>query len=358
MAHGELIDYIKKATEHGQTKEQIHANLINAGWLGADIDAAFSSMEGAPVPPVPMASHPVASAESNPLPSAVEMWKRAWGVFRKRTGSYMGIAVVSSAASIIVGIFVDKKSFGLLMLAVMIILPFVQLVVAMAFMFAVQGGEAVGVAEAYRRAFGKLPRAIWLSIIAFIIVTGWSGFFFVPGLLLSGWFIFAIYVLAFENQGGMNALFYSREYIRGKWWSAVGFTLLPVFIAVVVVVIVNLIIGIFKLPYLTQVINGIIGLVLAPVSAIYMYMVYAGFKARKGQVVVKITAGRKAKYLVLGLVGLIIPIVIFGGSILMMMFAARGNGPIPNAAYKVPAGFENSHPTPYDSGTDLINIPR
>ena len=356
MAHGELVDYIKKATEHGQTKEQIHANLINTGWLGADIDAAFSSMEGALVPPVPMASHHVAATGSNPLPSAVEMLKRACGIFMKRIWTFVAITAVSTVFTVIYQV-VYKNGNWIWYLVIFILSILVQLLASMATIFAVQGGESVGVGEAYRRAFGKFHRAIWLAIIFFIITTGLQFYLFIPIVIASGWFLFAFYVLAIENHGGMNALFYSREYVRGKWWMAVGYTLLPPFVAAIIAIVSGSILWILHVPYYQEIIANLIGLVFSPIMVIYMYMVYVGLKAQKGQVTVKVTAGRKAKYIILSLLGVIVLGALLGGSVLAMVFAARGNGPLPNSTYKAPAGLENSVPTPYDSGTNLINAP-
>jgi len=347
MAHGELVDYIKKATEHGQTKEQIHANLINAGWLGADIDAAFSSMEGAPVPPVPMASHQVAAVESNPLPSAVEMLKRAWGIFMKRIWTFVAITAVSTVFTIIYQL-VYKNGNWIWYLVIFILTILVQLLASMATIFAVQGGESVGIGEAYRRAFGKFHRAIWLAIIFFIITTGLSCYFYIPGFIASGWFLFAFYVLAIENHGGMNALFYSREYVRGKWWMAVGYTLLPPFVAAIIAIVLGSILWILHVPYYQEIIANLIGLVFSPIMIIYMYMVYVGLKAEKGQVTVRVTAGRKAKYIIFSLLGVIVLVALLGGSVLAMVFAARGNGPIPGATHAVPSGLNPVPPGTLD----------
>jgi hypothetical protein len=320
MAHEQLADYIKKAVEHGHSKEQIRTELITAGWNATDVDAALS---GGLVVPVPSA--PIASGATNPLPSAVEMWKRAWAVFRARTSLFVTVSLVYAVVTLGANLIMPspeslKDSASWVRLIVLfILLPLVQLLATLALMFAAQSEKGISFAEAYRLALKKFPRAIWLSVVSFIIVTGSSMFFAIPGLVFAGWFIFAMYVLVFEDQGGMNALFYSREYVRGRWWTAVGFTLLPIIIALVIVLAVNLIIGAFKIPYLADILNSAIGIVIGSVTAIYMYMVYAGFKAQKGPVVVKITVGRKAKYLAIGLAGIILPLLIFGGSILALI---------------------------------------
>ena len=42
MPNQQLIDYIKQATEQGQSREQVKATLLGAGWQEVDIEMAFS----------------------------------------------------------------------------------------------------------------------------------------------------------------------------------------------------------------------------------------------------------------------------------------------------------------------------
>ncbi len=259
----------------------------------------------------------------NPLPSAFALWKRAWAIFRKRTATLVGIAAFSVPPMIVVYALTATNKWYWVMLAT-IIMVLGETMMMMAYIVALDGGAAIGANEAYRRVSGKLPRAIWLMFISFVVVFGAMGLLIIPGILFAGWFMFALYVLVLENQGGMNALFYSREYVRGKWWAAVGYMLLPAFICAALTVILNALFSALRLPYAADVVNIAVSLTVMPVAAVYMYLVYAGLKARKGPVAVKISAGRKTKYLATGAIGLILLIVFLVGSILIMLGLTKG----------------------------------
>jgi hypothetical protein len=111
---------------------------------------------------------------------------------------------------------------------------------------------------------------------------------------------------------------------------------------IAIIIIPDIIFFVLKLTYISDVVNTAVGFFLGPVSAVYMYLVYVGFKATKGPITVKTGAGRKAKYIVLSLLGFIIPIMLLGGSVLLLMFVTAGSKPLPNSTYTQPPSLEKS----------------
>lgn len=251
------------------------------------------------------------------LPSAVVIWKRAWAIYRKRMGTFMRIAAVSAVVAAINYAIVESRIWGWSYISI-IFLWLGVIPVTFAYIYATEGGESVGFSEAFRRALKKFPQAIWLSIISFVIVFGMSFYLLIPGIIFGGWFIFAKYVLALENQGGMNALFYSREYVRGRWWTAVGYFLFPVLIVVAILIIPYVVFSVLKLSYLRDIVNIVVGFFVGPVTAIYMYTVYAAFKATSGKISVKTNIGRKVKYIITALAGVVILVTLTIGIIVML----------------------------------------
>jgi|GEM_PF-5969392 hypothetical protein len=68
MANQELIDYIKKVREAGQTDEQTRALLYKSGWQSAEVDDAFAMVN--PLPP-PTVNQPEIKPEPQSVQSAV-----------------------------------------------------------------------------------------------------------------------------------------------------------------------------------------------------------------------------------------------------------------------------------------------
>jgi hypothetical protein len=259
---------------------------------------------------------------SNPLPSAIAMWKRAWGVFRKRMGVFIGIAVVQAVGNgASQALLVAYPKNSTLFVATSIALIVIQMFSGLALIFAAHD-ERVDVRKAFVLAAGKFWRLLWLGTISSIIVFGLSCFLLIPGLIVGIFFSFGAYILALEDKGGMNALFISREYVRGKWWAVLGYTLFPVLIVVIPVGIVSGALNALKVPYYEPVMSLLVGLFLTPAIAVYGYSLYAGFKQAKGAVSPKVTAGRKARYIVPALAGFILLLVLVGGSIAAVMYAA------------------------------------
>ena len=287
------------------------------------------------------ASYSLASDGSNPLPSAVTMWKRAWVIYRKRMKTFMGIAAVSAVVAIINFIITESRVWGWPYISLAFLwLAFIP--VTFAYIYAIEGGESVGFGEAFRRALKKFPRALWLAIISFVIITGMSFYFLFPAIIFGSWFIFAKYVLALENQGGMNALFYSREYVRGRWWTVVGYFLFLMLVTLAVIIIPYVVFSVFKFSYLREAVNIVVGFFIGPVTAIYMYLVYVGFKATKGQISVKTNAGRKAKYIITALAGIIVLLIVTIGIVIIMAIVSNG---------RINEGVRNVQSTPK---TDIL----
>lgn len=65
MPNQQLIDYIKQSTEQGQSREQIKAALLGAGWQEGDVEMAFSAAVGmsTPVPPPTVVVSPLGGVQ-------------------------------------------------------------------------------------------------------------------------------------------------------------------------------------------------------------------------------------------------------------------------------------------------------
>jgi tetratricopeptide (TPR) repeat protein len=85
--------------------------------------------------------------------------------------------------------------------------------------------------------------------------------FIIPGIIFHVWFYFSSNVLIEEDIAGLNALYRSKEYVRGRWFKLYG--------RIVLVGVIASIIGI--IPILGQ-------LVMLPIIVIFNYVLYNDFK--------------------------------------------------------------------------------
>jgi hypothetical protein len=182
--------------------------------------------------------------------------------------------------------------------------------------------ETVGFTEALSKGWSRLWAFTWVWSLVGFIVTGTLFLLIVPGILLGIWFFFAPFVLAGEDEKGMNALLKSKEYVRGQWF--------PVFGRMAAVSSISFGIG------LIPVVGSLIGVIFAPFFLVYTKLVYDDLRAMKGgSVVYSHSRGEKFKWVGLGTVGyVVLPVImvaLMGASLtlplLMLKGMVNGQGP-------------------------------
>lgn len=265
------------------------------------------------------------------LPPAWMIFKQAWSFYRDHWAVIFGIVIVpiilNSAQVLLGGAVPWVAAAGLGIIAFVI-----GLVGRVALFGAVAegGSPAGGIAGAYQKGLRLLIPFLWIGALSAIAI--WGGFiaFFVPGLLLSIWLVFSLYVLFAENKRGLAALVSSWQYVKG-YWGAVFVKLL--FFGVVVlgaVLILGLLVGATALISVFggaagetmikvgQIFNLLVGdLVIAPLGIIYSFLLYQSLRYLKTQAPVGTDEPKFRKaiiaFVVVGIVGaiLIVALVLF-----------------------------------------------
>lgn len=69
--------------------------------------------------------------------------------------------------------------------------------------------------------------ALWVSIVAGLIVAGGFLLLIVPGVLFTVWFAFPMYIAILEQRRGFALFAESRELSRGKFWAVFGRLVVP-----------------------------------------------------------------------------------------------------------------------------------
>ena len=173
--------------------------------------------------------------------------------------------------------------------------------------------ESLGVSSALSRGWSKVWSFVWLFSILGFVITGGFLLFFIPGMLFLVWFSFAQFVLAEENERGMNAMLKSREYVRGYG----GDVFLRMFLIWIIAAVVGMV------PF----IGPILSIVFFPFVLIYLYQIYADLKGMHTARAFSASTGEKVKWIFVSLLGyIVVPVMIIalvGAAFLGPLLALR-----------------------------------
>ncbi|MBU0897938.1 hypothetical protein KKC67_01830 [Patescibacteria group bacterium] len=345
MINQQLLDYIKQQTQQGVSNEEIKNALTTSGWQAQDIEEAFSFILNPDSQPlqVPL-SAPLPIQTTASLLSASAILGQAWNVCKKRFGVFLGIMVIPTLIMfgflILLGgagimgiplIYSEFATGGIALFIFLVILLFLIICISQAWgyvslLYAIKDSqEGIGIIESYRRGWQKVASYWWISFLVGFIVLGGFFLFFVPGIIFSIWFSFAVFILIDENLKGMDALLKSKEYAKGNWgrifWRFFFISIFCWLIYLVLTLIFGLVLGLvlgsFKfsinpeiVSYITQFLDQLLGLFLTPLIMTYLFLVYNNFKDIKGNVVFTPTKKSKTIFIAIGILGiLIIPII-------------------------------------------------
>ena len=328
MINQQLLDYTKQQLQRGASQEQIKNSLMASGWRESDVNEVFSSVSNvsshqsqAPIPQQTVAS----------LPSATALLGQAWIIYKQRMGVFLGIMIIPMV--IMIGFVVTMGSYGFLFkylvlaqfaavgyglfIALMLLLILVFTVGMLwgqtSLLYAIKDSqEGIGIKESYRRGWHKIVSYWWISILAWFIILGGFLLLIAPGIIFWVWFSLAIYILISEDVKGMDALLKSREYVKGHWggvfWRLIFMSALYLIIYFIPVIILDFI----EIPLAEQISQFIVGLFLAPLFTIYLFLVYSNLKAIKDEFVSAPTRGKRLPYVFIAILGfLVIPAMLF-----------------------------------------------
>mgnify|MGYP001587406703 CR=1 FL=1 len=339
MVNQQLLDYIKQQTQQGISKEQIKSSLMTNGWQAQDIDEAFSFVsnpanQSSPVPP------PAKTISS--LPGATAIFGQAWTIYKQRLGTFLGVmaipmlimvvllAVLAGGGLLGISLLSSKFAAGDIGLLILLaILFFVIIFISQAWgqtalLYAVKDSqERIGVMESYRRGWHKIFSYWWVGLLAGFITLGGFLLLIVPGIIFATWFSLAVFILIAEDLKGMNALLKSKEYVKGKWGGVFWRFFFIGAISLIISLVPVLIFSLLKIPFGSEISRFVIGLFLTPLVMTYSFLVYSNLKALKGEIAFAPTGGKKAAFIFVGILGiLLIPAILFS-TVFLSLGSAR-----------------------------------
>ena len=290
--------------------------------------AATAPTQPAPPPPPPKAEEIDPYAGLGGTPESIgNLFSQSFGIFASRFFTIFGLYLL-----MIIMVLVPGGIFGVGTVFLVPVMPglgwlitplggLLTAIVVTYFLFWGYGAfvhsvidQGCGFGEALRRGREQVWSFFWaLSLAGFLIVGGYF-LFFIPGIILGVWFLFVPFIIALEQERGMNCLLKSYQYVKGNWWN----TFLKVFILTLVCGAVGAI----------PLIGWLLSLLTTPFMMIFIFAMYYDLQQIKGTRPVNASTGRKSKWIAVGAAGYIVmPIVIIamtGGaflSTLMMGFS-------------------------------------
>ena len=153
-------------------------------------------------------------------------------------------------------------------------------------------GTATSWRDSLRYAFRHIGTIIWVSILVGLASLVGAIFCIVPGIYLWVSFTVAVPVLLIENIGGTKALGRSRGLVSGRWWPTFGTLLVVLILSSIISTFAALIVGGGSFAsgsvtgetgsrILSGVLNGGISILITPLTAAVVTVIYFDLRIRK-----------------------------------------------------------------------------
>ena len=256
-----------------------------------------------------------------------DLFRKSWEIYRSRIGVLLPVYLLSIViflaafgvgvgVSVVFGLFAQSVRGPVIVSGALA--GFLAAMVAFfwalaALTFAVVD-ERIGIREAFGKGWERIMAFAWLYVLSGFIITGGYLLLIIPGLIFLVWFGFGQFILAEEDQRGMQALLKSKEYVRGRWFG-VFWRLLVVWLASA---------GLGVIPF----IGPLLSLLFVPFVMIYMYLLYGDLKASNREPVYSVSAGAKLKWVGAGALGYVaVPVLavfMFGASLAVPLMILQG----------------------------------
>jgi hypothetical protein len=248
-------------------------------------------------------SAPVTPIAATALRSPIQLIKDAWALYKKQLGTLLMISAVPVVivAAIIalwalgplwtVEAYLQTKELSQAVInsAIGIVLGVVLMIIATvwgsaAMLAAVTDSDGnTSLTEAYGKGWKMLGAYIWVSLLTGLCVMAGFILLIIPGFIVAVWLSLSMYVLAVENVRGTDALRKSKLYVQGHWWAVFGRLCVVYLLYVVVAIVVSAIESAAGIP--AEIGSKVIGIIMAPFVATYLYLIYQDLKAMKSAVV-------------------------------------------------------------------------
>ncbi|MFA5368905.1 MAG: hypothetical protein WC303_02770 [Candidatus Paceibacterota bacterium] len=239
--------------------------------------------------------------------------KQSWNLFIKRAPTLWGIALLPFVYFLIlflgywvVGSKPENILFALLMNVLVIVFVVLFLWSQVSLICAVVD-KSLTIKEAYEKGSVMIWDYIVISFLTGLVILGGFFIFIIPGILLSVYLAFTMFVLINEGDREVEALLKSYEYVKEHWWPVLGRIF---FIVLIFLIPIWLIQGFFMFlgmpEKMAEVWINILSIFFGPLITIYYFLTYKNLKSIKGHFSLKNHQSKRGVFIGLFLLAFVI----------------------------------------------------
>ncbi len=195
------------------------------------------------------------------------------------------LIVYTSSDSLLYGVDLSSHNLDLSLRPILgVVIGLLSMTLSIAITKAAQ--SAVSVKETYVFTYQKFGSYFLVSMMAGIIMMLGLVLLILPGIVFMTWFIFATYIVLFENKFGVDALKTSKAYVKGKFFLVLGRSLFGVIAIAVLGIFIGILLNLlFFLPFIALnvpiasiVLGTLTDGIMTPLLFIYLYFMYEDVK--------------------------------------------------------------------------------
>ncbi len=254
--------------------------------------AGIADSSGTPPPPT--------TASRDKLSGIGTLFRNTLGVFKARFWTLFLITILTSILMIIgsaiafVPILITPAFIPISVILYLILISYLLARSYPALYYAIP--RDCGVIEAFKETKGRILSFLWIVLLQSSVIMGGYFLFIIPGIILSIWIMFSIFVFMEEDERGMNALLKSMAYVRGHG--------LSVFLRLLVLTIVLAVL------VLIPIVGFIVSIICGPFLMIYLFLIYKELREIKGDFDFQPSRKWKIGFILIALLGPLVPIII------------------------------------------------
>ncbi|MSU54403.1 MAG: hypothetical protein EXS48_00995 [Candidatus Staskawiczbacteria bacterium] len=217
--------------------------------------------------------------EPQKLLTVGQLFKKSFEFYKSKMYTIMVLALIPFAGFVIISLLneaIDQSpnkgfmlSVGLITFLMVLIILAISFWIHIAIFYLIKQKDSVLDAKSLLKFFwSKIIPSAWVILLSGIICIVGFILLIIPGIILYIWFSFALYVFVFEDAKGMQALYKSKDLVKGYWWPVFGrlflFGFLTAFIS--------------SVPVIGDLVNIFF---MIPLGVIYAYFIYENLKTVK-----------------------------------------------------------------------------
>lgn len=250
------------------------------------------------------------------LPSATSLFQKAWDVYVGNLTTILGViglpVVVVLGTGVVLGGVVFLTLPNVTVITTAFVVFVLMAVVAqswgmLALLYAIkERGTGVGVIDLYRKSWPKILSYWWIALLAGFAFLGSVILFIIPGIIVSTWLVFSVYIFVAEDVKGVDALARSRAYVKGYWWRVFGHTIFISLVLFVLLFIVTNTVSLSGVEGVSEVVGALMRVFFViPFTMIYMYLVYEFLRTTKTDLIYLPTKTEKAPFIIFSTLGVL-----------------------------------------------------